>query len=325
LHRWLDGIFRLSTKQGRVFPGPLLLLFAGLHFSLVDFGHLAYPNYTEWFCGIKLGYIYHIKVGFCPKKNNLSLEHQAVIYAAVRKPFPLKAPALECHVGKVAALFRYRKRAGVEQPNSAYVFFCGYVRVTIEHDITATEISLVKMVAVRRKYGQSAYIKSLFGGEHIKLKHHAVHFGIAVSAHAVYTLKPAVEHLDDALWLISGRKVVARAMVKNIAEQKQSLRALRIPSHYKLFTAFCIAVKVGSNKNFHFKLSFDCYGKLCYNTDTESAWLYYTMLCCLMSENSFNFPQNVLAGAILRNIKHIKLNEAIDNEKQRQENNNCIF
>ena len=52
-----------------------------------------------------------------------------------------------------------------------------------------------------------------------EIQNHLVYLGVTVAAHTQQLVANAVEHRDDVLWLIAFGKIVARAMVQQIAEQ----------------------------------------------------------------------------------------------------------
>ena len=88
-------------------------------------------------------------------------------------------------------------------------------------------------------------------GQNGKFQHHLVHLGIAVAAHAENAVPARIEQGQHLLGGIRRRQVVARAVVQNIAQQKQPVRALAVPCVQQAAAAVRRAVDVRCNEQLH--------------------------------------------------------------------------
>ena len=94
----------------------------------------------------------------------------------------------------------------------------------------------VEQVAVRHKGAMPAIQrKQRVIGHNGKLQHHLVHFGVAVAAHTQGHDRALVQKPDDLPGLIAVRQIVSGAVIEQVAQQKEAVRAFLFQPLQHLF------------------------------------------------------------------------------------------
>ncbi len=123
-----------------------------------------------------------------------------------------------------------------------------HVRVSVNQNVTAAKgrrrLGIVVM-PVGDKEGSAFLKKEHIVGENGEVQHHLVDLGVAVSADTAKDILAAIKQGDDFLGCVVGRQVVARSVIKQVAQEDHFVRALLVVKLEKALGAFNISVNVG--------------------------------------------------------------------------------
>lgn len=164
--------------------------------------------------------------------------------------FPKKFAVLKNHVSVVASFLRNGNRTRIHINNA--VFFLKFRDMGVSgKDKSPGPYGRKSFVAVDGEhFGFVDAKKSLFA-EHGKFQNHLVNLGVAVSADTKDIFLYIVEHGDDFFRRITFGQIVAWAVIKDIAEQKDFICVLIFKSFEKLFAVKSASVDIGCYHKFH--------------------------------------------------------------------------
>ena len=131
--------------------------------------------------------------------------------------------------------------------------------VAVEQDVArmqGRQMVLVKMGAVRGIDEMARRLEQAVVRKNGEGQHHLVDLGLAVAAHAENVGLPLLQQGDDLLRRIALGQVVARAVIENVPQQNQALRALLRIALQQFFRIKCRPVQVGGNEKLHDRAPF---------------------------------------------------------------------
>ena len=166
------------------------------------------------------------------------------------KIFVSKDPVLKNKISVSTAFFRNGNRTGIQVKNAVFPDKFRNVGVSRKDDAFAFD-GWEGFVAVNREHFETVDAQENLFVEHRKFQNHLVHLGVTVAANANNILFYAVEHRNYLFWRITFGKVVARAVVKNVAEQQKPFGVLTFKSFEHLLTEERASVDIRSYHKFH--------------------------------------------------------------------------